>query len=81
MRKRGSNLNVNIEIHYISESKILQRGSFPLKGRKPEQVALQFWKEIKREMPYAKEIELVRVDGEDITELVKEIIERNNPHL
>jgi hypothetical protein len=66
-------MNITIEIHYISSSKILQRGSFPLKGRKPEQIALQFWKEIKREMPYAREIEQVFAAGEDITELVKKL--------
>jgi hypothetical protein len=67
-------LNVSIQIHYIAnENKVLQRGAFPLRGRKPELVALEFWKWIKGENPYECEIEKVFVDGEDITEKVKEL--------
>jgi hypothetical protein len=69
-------MTVVIQIHYIAienEGRILQRGSFPLKGKKPEQVALEFWKGIKREMTVEVAIEQVIADGEDITELVKEL--------
>jgi hypothetical protein len=65
---------VLIVIHFISsDNKIMQRGSFPLKGKAKEVVALEFWKWIKREMPFECEIEKVTVDGEDITEKVKEM--------
>ncbi|MBT2653898.1 hypothetical protein J7E81_01385 [Bacillus sp. ISL-18] len=64
---------VNIEIHYRSASRIMQRGSFPLKGRRPEQVALAFWKEIREEM-YNAQLEQVIANGDqDLTELVIEL--------
>jgi hypothetical protein len=67
-------MTVLIVIHYISnENKILRRGSFPLKGKLKEEVALEFWKWIKREMPFECEFEKVTVDGEDFTEVVKEL--------
>jgi hypothetical protein len=71
-------MNVTIQIHYITienNGRILQRGAFPLKRRKPEEVALEFWRWIKKEMPLEIAIEQVIVDGEDITELVKELDE------
>jgi hypothetical protein len=74
MRKKQ--MNVTIQIHYITienEGRILQRGSFPLKRRKPEEVAYEFWKWIKREMTVEIELEQVIADGEDITKLVKEL--------
>jgi len=71
--KRRQLMNITIEIHYISNSKILQKGSFPLRGRKPEQVALQFWKDIKREMSHELELEEVIAAGENITDLVKDL--------
>jgi endonuclease V-like protein UPF0215 family len=68
-------LNVLIEIHYISnENKVLRRGSFPLKGKSKAQVALEFWRWIKREHPFEVEIEKVTVDGEDITEKLLEMV-------
>jgi hypothetical protein len=69
---------VVVQIHYITienNGRILQRGSFPLKGKKPEQVALEFWKRIKREMNVEVAIEQVIADGKDITELVKALAE------
>jgi hypothetical protein len=71
---------ITIEIHYEAASKIVQRGSFPQKGRKPEQVALQFWKAIKKEMSYRAELERVLADGNDITQQVRDLItqELNN---
>ncbi|MEH7116879.1 hypothetical protein V7128_05555 [Neobacillus vireti] len=65
---------VLIEIHYISlesQTRILQRGSFSIKGRTKEEVALAFWGDIKRESSRTLELEQVLCDGEDITELVK----------
>lgn len=67
---------VLIQIHYIAteyHSKTLQRGEFQLKGRKPEVVAYKFWRWIKREIPVDIELEKVICDGEDITELVREL--------
>lgn len=67
-------MNVTIQISYISnESQVMQRGSFPLKRREPERVAYEWFNQIRREMPFGAEIEKVIADGEDITELVKEL--------
>lgn len=66
-------MNITIEIHYKADSKLMQRASFPLRGRKPERVALEFWKSIKKDMPYPVELEEVVAAGEDILELVKEL--------
>jgi hypothetical protein len=67
-------MNVLIQISYISnENEVLQRGSFPLRGKKKEVAAFQWWRQIRREMPYWPKLVKVLVDGEDITELVKEL--------
>jgi hypothetical protein len=67
-------MNVLIVVHFISsENKIMQRGSFPLKGKAKEVVAFEWWNQIRREMPYGGELEKVTADGEDITEKVKEM--------
>jgi uncharacterized protein (UPF0218 family) len=64
-------MNVTVEIHYKSDSRALQKGSFQLRGRKPEQIALEFWKQIKKKMSHRAELEKVIVDGDqDITQLV-----------
>ncbi|MFD0825879.1 hypothetical protein ACT8ZR_09390 [Neobacillus sp. M.A.Huq-85] len=69
-------MNVSIEIQYIAaDSKVMQRGEFPLRRRKPEEVAFEWLKQIKREMPFYEELVKVKVNEEDITELVKEIDE------
>jgi predicted neuraminidase len=55
-------MNVLIQIHYITnDNKVYQKGSFPLKGRKVEKVALAFWNRIKREHPYECELERLYV--------------------
>jgi hypothetical protein len=69
-------MNITIRIIYTAievESKSMRSGSFPLKGRKPEEVAYEFWKWIKSEEPLELVMEKVIVDGEDITEQVKEL--------
>lgn len=66
-------MNVTFEIHYKADSRIMQRASFPLRGRKVEGVALQFWKDIKKELPYNVELEEVIAAGEEITDKVKEL--------
>lgn len=69
-------MNVTIEFHYITNgNKVMQRGSFPLKRNKPETVAFEVFKKIRREMPFGAELERVLVDGEDLTELVKKLDE------
>jgi hypothetical protein len=67
-------LNVTIDIHYLSGSKGATYGSFQLKGKKPEEVALQYWNEIKRELSYRAKLEKVIINGaEDISEMVKNL--------
>lgn len=69
---------VIIQIHYIDidrKSKIFTKRGFPLKGRKPEAVAYEFWRWIKREISVEIKLEKVIVEGEDITELVKKLDE------
>ncbi|MDR7237100.1 hypothetical protein [Neobacillus drentensis] len=63
--------NITIEIHYKSDSRTLQKGSFQLRGRKSEKIALDFWKQIKKGNSHRAELEKVIVDGDqDITQLV-----------
>jgi hypothetical protein len=70
-------MNVLIVIHYISnDNKIMQRGRFPLRGKLKEQVAFDWMKQIKKQMPYWEELEKVIVDGEDITDKVKGLEEK-----
>ncbi|MBT2735124.1 hypothetical protein [Bacillus sp. ISL-7] len=68
-------MNILIEIHYTSSSnRITQSGSFPLRGRKPEQVAIEFWKQIQKDNSHRAELEKVIVYGDqDITQLVKDL--------
>lgn len=65
-------MNVSIRIDYKSNSKVSQSAYLPLRGRRAEQVALRWWKEIKREMSYRAELEIVTADGKDITQLVRD---------
>lgn len=70
-------MNLLIEIHYKAESRLRQSGSFLLRGKKPEEVALEFWKQIQKEMSYHVVLEKVILNGEnDITEQVKELEEQ-----
>ncbi|MEH7012435.1 hypothetical protein V7087_16745 [Neobacillus niacini] len=67
-------MNILIQISYTSnDNKVMHQGSFPLKRKTKEEVAFEFWSWIKKEHPYECEIEKVIVDGEDITEKVKEL--------
>lgn len=65
-------MNVIIEIHYVSSgNRTTQSGSFPIRGRKPEQIALEFWKQIKNDMSHHAQLEKVIVDGDqELTERV-----------
>jgi hypothetical protein len=64
---------VMIQIFYrsaASGSLIMQRGDFPLKGKKPESVAYEWWTNIQKEM-FVAGLEQVIIDGEDKTDLIK----------
>lgn len=66
--------HVAIEIYFISsDNKVMVRGTFPLKGRKQEELAYYWWRQVRRGMPYGGQLEKVICDGEDITQLVKEL--------
>lgn len=63
-----------IRVDYTSnDNKVMQRGTFPIKRRTSEQAAYDFWRQIKREMPFECYLEKVVVDAEDITEKVMEL--------
>jgi hypothetical protein len=66
-------MNVSIKIDYIACSRVSQSGSFPSRGRKPEKVALEWWKQLKKETSYRAALEKVTADGNDITQLVKDL--------
>jgi hypothetical protein len=67
-------MNITIRIKYHSPAgPVLQQGEFYLRGKKPEQVSLNWWKQIQREV-YTDELISVKVNGEDITDKIK-------PHL
>jgi hypothetical protein len=67
-------MNVLIQIFYTTnENSVFRRGNYPLKNRKPEQVAYEFWKWIKKEDPYPCELEKVIANGEDLTQIVKKL--------
>jgi hypothetical protein len=67
---------VIISIRYTSPAgTILQQGDFRLKGRKPEQVALLWWKQIQKEV-YTDELIEVIANNEDITEKVRALLEK-----
>jgi hypothetical protein len=71
-------MNVSLRIDYIASSRVSQSGSFPLRGRKPDKVALEWWKELKKEASYRATLEKVTADGEDITQLVKDLEEEES---
>lgn len=67
-------MNISIEIHYKADSKISRSASFQLKGRKPELIALNWWKQIKKEMSYHAELEKVIINrDQDITQQIKDL--------
>lgn len=65
-------MNVSIQIYFISnENEILQRASIPLRGRTKVKAGYDWWRQIKREMPYGGTLQKIIADGdEDITEEV-----------
>ncbi|WP_042455605.1 hypothetical protein [Neobacillus dielmonensis] len=60
-------MNVSVDVHFVSNGiRILRSGSFPLRGKSKETVALSFWKRIQNEMPFGSELEKIIVNGEVI---------------
>jgi hypothetical protein len=55
------------------ENKVLMSDSFSLRGKKREVAPYDWFKQIRREMPFGANLEKVICDGEDIPELVQEI--------
>jgi hypothetical protein len=75
-------ITATIQIIYksaISGSKILQRGSFPLKGNQPWEVAFDWWTKIQREM-HVDSLEHVLCDGHDITQQIEDMDIKNRQH-
>lgn len=67
-------MNIIISIRYNSPAGIvLQQGEFHLKGRKPEQITVDWWKDIQREV-YTEGLIEVKVNNEDITNKVKALL-------
>lgn len=67
-------MNVLIQISYTSrDNNVMRRGSFQLNGKTKDKVAFDWWKKIQREMPFGGDLQQVIVDGEDITDSVKEL--------
>lgn len=67
-------MTVLIEIHHTGSSRGYQRGLFELKGRTVDYIALQFWKQVKKDLSYNVELEKIIVEGDkDITDSVLEL--------
>ncbi|CRK83005.1 hypothetical protein [Neobacillus massiliamazoniensis] len=65
---------ISFEIHYKAYNRTTQRSSFLLIGRKTEQVAFEWWKQIRKEMSFHTELDKVIVNGDqDVTDIVKEL--------
>lgn len=60
-------MNTTIQITYLSRGiRVYRSGSFPLKGRTPEQVVKDWIREIQREMEIGEVLKIV-IDGEEST--------------
>jgi len=68
-------MNVLITIRYHSPAgPVLQQGEFPLRGKKPERVAYEWWKQIQNEV-YTNGLISVEVNNEDITDKVRALLD------
>ncbi|RHW37334.1 hypothetical protein D1B31_16350 [Neobacillus notoginsengisoli] len=66
---------VTIKIDYVSGvgTRGQASGSFPLRGRKPEEVAYGYWRKLRKEI-YNLQLEKITVDGTaDITDKVRQL--------
>jgi len=67
-------MQILITIKYNSPAgNVTQNGYFQLKGKLPEQIALQWWKDIQRNV-FAHDLISVKCEDEDITEKVKALL-------
>lgn len=67
-------MNARIQITYLTEGgRAQQSGTFPLRRRKPEEVAFSWLQEIKRKVFYRELISVIVDGNEDITEKVLEL--------
>lgn len=65
---------INIKITYLTPGgRAQQGGSFPLRGRKPEQVAFEWIRQIKREVNFEELLEVIVNGAQDITKEVQEL--------
>lgn len=64
---------VFIAIHYTGPAgRVEQKGSFPLRGKRPEEIAWDWWdKEVNR--GFDKKLDKITADNVDITEKVLEV--------
>jgi hypothetical protein len=74
LQKRTGSNKVNLRVMFLTDAgKVIQAGSFPMKGRRPELIAFEWIQGIKREVTY-KELIKVVLDGEhDITHQVLQL--------
>jgi hypothetical protein len=69
-------MNIIISVRYNSPAgSVLQQGEFYLKGKRPEQIALNWWKQIQRDV-YTDELIEVTANGEDITDKIKPLLNK-----
>ncbi|MCM3584878.1 hypothetical protein M3182_03850 [Mesobacillus maritimus] len=67
-------MKISIIIKYNSPAgEVLQRGSFPLQGKRPESVAKDWWKQIQKKV-YTEGLVEVTANGEDITDKVRTLL-------
>jgi hypothetical protein len=67
--------HITIQLKYISQGiRVRRGGTFPLKGRLPINVALDWIKEIKKEMEIAEILEVIYDGNNDITEEVNKFV-------
>ncbi|MCM3665496.1 hypothetical protein M3204_13850 [Mesobacillus subterraneus] len=67
-------MNVTIQIKFLSDAgRVYQSGTFPLRRRKPEEIAYEWLQQIKRKVTYQKLISVIVDGNEDITGKVLEM--------
>lgn len=75
-------MQISIRIIYRSDSRLMQKASFPVNiklfkedpAKEAARLAYEWWKQIKKKMSYRAEIESVVYNEEiDITELVRQM--------
>jgi hypothetical protein len=67
-------MNVTIQMKYMTDGgRAQQSGTFPLKSKKPEEVAFDWMQEIKRKVTYQELISVILDEEKDLTEKVLEM--------